>query len=66
MNAKHNLKSGIEQQLSSIQMSDHERNAALHAARVAERFVDAIEWVCDKFNRTRADAFVKHNVYYWE
>ena len=63
MNAK---LSSIRQQLNSIQMSEHERDAALHAAGVAEIFVDAIVWVCDKFNGKRAEMFLKHNVYYWE
>lgn len=61
MNAKQNLKSGstIEEQLSSIHMSQHELDAALHAARVAEVFVDAIIWVCNKAERSCADMFAK-------
>jgi len=61
MNAKQNMKSGssIGQQLSSIQMSEHERNAALHAAGVAEVFVEAIAWVCGKLARPDAGVFAK-------
>lgn len=66
MNARQNMKSGssIEQQLSSIHMSEHERNAALHAAHVAEIFVDAIVWVCGKVSRPHADVFAKPNLKY--
>ena len=61
MNARQNIKSGstIEEQLSSIQMSQHERDAALHAARIAELVADAIVWVSGKFNRPDADVFAK-------
>ena len=61
MNAKQNTKSGssIEQQTRSIQMSEHQRNAALHAASVAELFVDAIVWVCSKAGRLGAGVFAK-------
>jgi hypothetical protein len=61
MNAKQIVKSGstIEEQLSSIQMSEHQRDAALHAARVAEVIVDAIVWVCSKFERPDAGVFAK-------
>ena len=66
MNTRQNVKSGttIEEQLSSIQMSQHERNAALHAASVAEVFVDAILWVCGKVERPRAGVFPKPNLKY--
>ncbi len=55
------MKSGssIEQQISSINMSDHQRAAALYAAGVAERFVDAIAWVCGKFERPDAGVLAK-------
>lgn len=61
MNAKQNMKSGssIEQEIRSIQMSEHQRNAALHAASVAELFVDAIVWVCGKAGRLGAGVFAK-------
>jgi len=61
MNARHNMKSGysIEQQLASIQMSEHQRNAALHAAGIAELFVDAIAWVGNKMQRAGASVFAK-------
>ena len=61
MNASQNMKSGltIEEQIGSIQMSQHERNAALHAAGIAEMFVGTILWVCGKMQRPRADVFAK-------
>ena len=61
MNAKQNMKPGssIEQEIRSIQMSEHQRNAALHAASVAELFVDAIVWVCSKAGRLGAGVFAK-------
>jgi len=61
MNAKQNMKSGssIEQEIRSLQMSEHQRNAALHAASVAELFVDAIVWVCSKAGRLGAGVFAK-------
>jgi len=66
MNARQNMKSGstIEQQLSSINMSEHERNAAVHAARIAEVFVDAILWVCNKAERPGTGVFAKPNLKY--
>ena len=61
MNAKQDRKSGssIVQQIDSIQMSEHQRNAALHAASVAELFVDAIVWVCNQAQRLSAEGFAK-------
>jgi len=61
MNAKQDRKSGssIVQQIGSIQMSEHQRNAALHAARVAEVFVDAILWVCRQAGRLGDIGFAK-------
>ena len=61
MNTRQNMKSGssIEQQLGSIQMSEHQRDAALNAARVAELFVDAIMWVYNKIERPDAGVFAK-------
>ena len=56
MNAKRN---SIEQQLYAIRMSEHERNAALHAVRVAEGFVDAIAWAGSKLERFGAGVFAK-------
>ena len=65
MNAKQNM-SGIEQQLSSVTMSQHVRSEALNDAGIAGLIIEAVEWVCDKFNAKQADVFLKHNVYYWE
>ena len=50
MNTRQNVKSGssIEQQLSSVNMSQHQRKQLLHDACVAEPIVDAIVWVCTK------------------
>ena len=61
MNASQNLKSGssIEQQLSSVNLSQRERNAALHAAGIAEVFVETILWVRGKVERPHADVFAK-------
>jgi hypothetical protein len=61
MNAKQNMKSGssIEQQLNSVQISQRDRAAALQDARIAEMFVDAIVWVCRKFERPDASVFAK-------
>lgn len=61
MNAKQNMKSGfsIERQIQSIQLPQHERNQVLHAARVAEAFVDAIMWVGGKLQRSGAEVFAK-------
>ena len=61
MNAKQNMKSGfsIEQQIQSVQMSQHERNAVLQDARIAELIVGAIEWACGKFERPSVDVFAK-------
>ena len=61
MNAKQNMKSGssIEQQINSIQMSEHQRNAALHAASVGEVFADAIMWVCKQSGRLGDIGFAK-------
>jgi hypothetical protein len=61
MNASQNVKSGcnIEQHIYSLQLSPDERNAALHAARVAEVFVDAIAWVYSKMERPDAGVYAK-------
>ena len=61
MNATRNTKSGssIEQQISSVNMSQHERNAVLHDASIAALIVDAIVWVGTRFERFGADAFAK-------
>jgi hypothetical protein len=65
MNTRYNVKSGsgIEQQLSSVNMSQYERNAVLHDLSIAELFVDAIEWACRK-QRPHEDVFAKHNLKY--
>lgn len=57
MNAKQNQESGVEQQLSSINMSERVRSAALHDARIAEAFVEVFTWAGSKFNRPRAGVF---------
>jgi hypothetical protein len=61
MNTRQNTKSGysIEQQLSTIDMSQHVRDAILNDAHLAEAFVDAIMWVCGKFERPDASVFAK-------
>ena len=66
MNASQNTKSGstLEQQIQSIQMSQHQRDAVLHAVRVAETVVDAIVWVSGKVQRPNADVFAKPNLNY--
>ncbi len=66
MNASQKTMSGstLEQQIHSIQMSEYQRNAVLHAARVAELFVNAIVWVCSKFDRPNAGVFAKPNLKY--
>ena len=66
MNARQNMKSGstLEQQIHSINMSQFERDRVLHAARIAEAFVDAIMWVCNKVDRPDAGVFAKPNLKY--
>ena len=61
MNTRQNTKSGstIEQQLNTVRLSQQERNAVRHDARIAELFVDAIVWVCGKFERPTAGVFAK-------
>ena len=61
MKTTQKMKSGstIEQQLSSISMSEHQRDQVLHQAHIAEAFVDAIAWVCNKFDRPNAGVFAK-------
>jgi hypothetical protein len=59
MNPKQNLKSGIEQELSSINMSERMRSVALHDARFAEAFVEVFSWAGSKINRPYADGFAK-------
>jgi hypothetical protein len=58
MNAKQNMKF-IEQQLSSISMSERVRSAALHEACIAGMFVEAIEWVGSRLQRSGAQVFAK-------
>ena len=66
MNARQNMMSGstIEEQLRSVQMSQHERNAALHAAGIAEVFVETILWVCRKGEQPRAHLLAKPDLKY--
>ena len=68
MNASQNVKSGssFEQQLSSVQLSQRGRAAALNDARIAEMFVGAIVRICEKLARARGEAVLKSGAYYWE
>jgi hypothetical protein len=59
MKANQTSKSGIEQELSSINMSERVRSAALHDARIAEAFVELFTWGGTKVNRPYAGGFVK-------
>lgn len=59
MNAKQTSKSGMEQELSSINMSERMRSAAIHDARIAEVFVELFTWGGTKVNRPYADGFAK-------
>jgi hypothetical protein len=58
MNAKQNTNS-IEQQIQSVQMSQHVRDQVLQDARIAERIVGAIEWVGSKLQRSGVEVFAK-------
>lgn len=53
MNANQTSNSGIEQQLSTINMSERVRSAALHDARIAEAFVELFTWGGTNVNRPR-------------
>jgi hypothetical protein len=57
MNANQTSKSVIEQQISSIEMSEHMRGEALHSARVAEAFVELFTWGGAKASRPSAGVF---------
>ena len=61
MKASQNMKSGfsIEQQISAVNMTQNVRSAALHDARIAELLVNAITWVCGKFEQPSAQVFAK-------
>ncbi len=61
MNANQNMKSGfsIEQQISAVSLSQQERNAVLHDARIAELIVGAIVWVGSKLQRSGVEGFAK-------
>jgi hypothetical protein len=59
MKANQTSKSGIEQELSSINMSERVRSAALHDARIAEAFVELFTWGGTKVNGPYADGFAK-------
>jgi hypothetical protein len=61
MNAKQNVKSSnsIEQQLSSINLSEQQRRQALHEAHIAEAFVEVLTWVGSRLGRPRASVFSK-------
>ena len=66
MNASQNTKSGstIEQQIQSIPLSRRQQKSALHAASVAETFINAIVWVCGKAQGPNSDVFAKPNLKY--
>jgi len=61
MNAAQNTKSGLtlEQHISFIDLSQHERNAALHGAPIGQLLADAVAWVCRKFERPDSSVFAK-------
>ena len=59
MNAKQTSKFGIEQQLSSISMSERMHSAAVHDARIAEAFVELFTWGGTKVNGPYAGGFAK-------
>jgi hypothetical protein len=61
MNAKQNVKSvsTIEQDLSSINMPDHVRDAALNGAQLAEVIVGALLSVCHKVGQVGGGASAK-------
>ena len=59
MNANQDVKSSIERQLSSVNMSQDRRQQVLHDVGIAESIVAAVEWVCGKFKRPNADVFAK-------
>ena len=58
MNAKQNM-SGIEQQLSSISMSQHVRSEALNDAGIAGLIIEAVEWVGSKLQQSGPEVFAK-------
>jgi hypothetical protein len=59
MNTRQNTKSGssIKQQLASINMSERVRSEALNDAGIGGLLVDAIVWVCSRFERPDASVF---------
>ena len=59
MKTSQNTKSDstIEQQLNVVRMSQQERKAVSHDARIAELFVNAIVWVCSQAQRMSVDGF---------
>ena len=57
MNANQTSKSGIEQHLSFIDMSERARREALHDARIAEAFVELFSWRGTKVSRPSAGVF---------
>ena len=59
MNTKQDLNATIEQQLASVNMPQHVRDAVRHDMCIAESIVSAVEWLCGKFKRPNADAFAK-------
>lgn len=59
MNANQNVKSSIEQRLNAANISQERRQQVLHDAGIAASIVDAVEWICGKFKRPKADVFAK-------
>ena len=64
MNAKEISKSGIEQELSSINMSERMSREALHDARIAEAFVELFTWGGTKVNRPHSGVFANQSPKY--
>lgn len=59
MIANKGTKSGIEQQLSAISMSERMRSAALNEAHVVEAFVEFFTWVGSKVKRPQVSVFAR-------
>jgi len=61
MNANQNVKSAasIEQQLASVNISEHQRKEVLHQARIAEAIVELFAWAGGGLSRPRGSVFAK-------
>jgi hypothetical protein len=67
MNAKQDIAdtlSTIEEQINLIPMSQYERDAALHYARVGARFTEVAVWVCNQARRLGETGYAKPNLKY--